>query len=286
VVESINQRKDGSRVMAVAKGVVRSDGGRPTELEATALAVLALDGHEGSKTWWADLGASLLAGYRPARGWGDGRANLVCLRAVQALFSDPIPEKVRIVLSMDGQTLAQGELSGRKVRDVLSLSAPVPKVRGRHIYRVIADPPLPGLGFRLTLQSWEPWEARPPKAGLELKIEVPDGLRAGQATGLVLTALAPAGMALEIRHALPAGVQPDPTSLQALVSAGTISGFNVEEGLVLFEVPVRQPGKVFQARYRVVPTFAGTLLSSASTIAPSYRPDRAFVVPPTAWKIR
>ncbi|MBW2735688.1 MAG: hypothetical protein JRH20_25160, partial [Deltaproteobacteria bacterium] len=108
IVAAIEPRKDGSKAIKVPKGVVRADGSPPSTLEATALAILALEGVKGAPL--ADLGATLLAGYSPALGWGDGRANLVCMKAVLKVFREPLPGKIHIVLERGGEKVAEGSL--------------------------------------------------------------------------------------------------------------------------------------------------------------------------------
>ena len=71
-------------------------------MEATATAVLAL-GTDAKES--ADLGTALLGGYNPYYGWGDGRANLLALRAVVELFKQPVPANVRIVATSNRRHL-------------------------------------------------------------------------------------------------------------------------------------------------------------------------------------
>src|SRR5262249_9114212 len=67
---AIKPSDDGATYLEVEPGVVRSDGATPTRVEATALAVLALDGAPGSAAPLADLGTTLLGAYSIAGGWG------------------------------------------------------------------------------------------------------------------------------------------------------------------------------------------------------------------------
>src|SRR5207302_1888868 len=84
--------------------------------------------------------------------------------------------------------------------------------------RVRADPPLAGLGFSLSLQSWVPWHKQPAQGGLELQAPPRIEARLGQPVSIELEAAAPSGSPLSLHHALPAGVQPDLDSLDALVA--------------------------------------------------------------------
>ena len=282
---AIKQRKDGARFLPIMDGVVRSDGLRPSQSEATALAVLALE-RDPKAPWLADLGASLLAGYEPGLGWGDGRSNLAALRAVLRLFKDPLPDRIGIVLKKDGETVTEGSLSAARMRDLLAIEAPVSDVTGTHTWSVQADPPVAGLGFSLSLRCWVPWELAPSAQGLELSIERPEQMAVSRAAEIRLLAVAPAQQELRLRHALPAGVHAEPASLEALVQAGTIRSFETDDSGVTMLVPARDPGQTFRAAYRVVPTLAGTLHSAASSLALDARPEQPFYLPPRPWKVR
>lgn len=283
VKEALVTAEDGSRRLEVPSGVLRSDGRRPSTVEATALAALALADRE--KDLLPDLGASILASYRPSTGFGDGYANLMALRAVLEIFDDPLPEKVRVKLTMDGRVLTEGELSGAKLKEVLYLDAPMPSPAGGHALMVEATPPVPGLGFALSVKHYVPWDAEAPEQGMELSVDLSKDARVGHPVDVTLRAVAPAGMALSIRQALPAGVQADEKSLADLVSNGTLLRYETEDGAVKLEAPARRQGQTFTAKYRVIPTLAGTLHTSASSLAPLHQPDQAFFVPPTVWQV-
>jgi hypothetical protein len=285
VREAVTQDSSGYRALSVEPSVVRPDGRPPTGVEATALAALALEGDDQAP-WRADLGATLLAAYHPAYGWGDGKTNLVALRAVLSLFKDKVPSQVKIALTIDGRPAADGVLDASKSKDVLVLAAAVPDAAGTHTYGIRADPPVAGLGYALTLTGFVPWKKERANRGLELALTEPKDATVGQASEVLLEAAAPSGKPLKVRHALPAGVQPDLKSLASLVSAGTLTRFRAMDGAVEMEVPARQPGEVFAAKYRVVPTLAGTLRSGASTIALLADEETAHHVPPAVWSIR
>jgi hypothetical protein len=90
------------------------------------------------------------------------------------------------------------------------------------------------------------------------------------------------GEPLRIDAALPAGVQADEASLEALVSAGTISRYETSDGLITVYAPPLTPGTTFNARFRVVATLAGTLHAPASTITVG---TTAVHVPPVPWQV-
>lgn len=284
VRDAVKARPDGSRSVVPETGVVRPDGGAPSEIEATALAALALDGDEKAP-WRPDLGAALLAGYSPAYGWGDGQTNLVSLRAVLSLFRDRVPPDVKITLAFDGEPVAAAVLDATRVKDVVTLEAAAPKAAGRHVWTVRADPAVAGLGFALVLHTWVPWKAEPAE-GLELRVEAAGPFEVGKPAAVHLAATAPAGIPLRVRHGLPAGVQVDTPSLEALASAGAVTSFRVAEGQVTLEVQALAPGAAFRAQYRVIPTLAGRLSAPASSVSVSAANGASANVPPAVWTIR
>jgi hypothetical protein len=281
VLKAIAAGTDGAKYLPVGEGVVRADGSVPSAVEATALAVLALQGVNDAPL--ADLGATLLGSYSPIYGWGDGRANLLCMQATLELFKAPVPADVKITLTMDGKPVAEGTLDRAKLKEVLALEGAAPGSAGAHTWAVTAEPPVAGLGFSLALTSWVPWPKESVKQGLELALPEAITGSVGKPTDIAVTAIAPQGMALELQQSLPAGVQVDMPSLQALVDAGTIARFNTADGKIELFVPALQPGQTFNAKYRVVPTLAGKLKSSASSIKSG---TNQFYVPPTTWTIK
>jgi hypothetical protein len=102
----------------------------------------------------------------------------------------------------------------------------------------------------------------------------------------MVQAAAPAGMALVYRQELPAGVVPDMDSLQALVTSGTISKFDTEDGALSFNIPALSPGQVFSAGYALVPTLAGTLHSGPASLSPAADLDVAALSVPGVWTVR
>jgi len=279
---AIKSREDGSKYVAVPKDVQRSDGAAPSEAEATAYAVLALQGD--AQVPVADLGATLLGSYSPAYGWGDGRANLVALDAVARLFKDKVPDRVSVVLKLDDQIVAEGTLDAAKSKEVLAVEAPAPGAAGSHRWTVQATPAVPGLGFSLQLASSVPWKTDPTTGGLELQLQAPTAVKAGEAVAVSVLASSAAGAPMEIHHALPAGVQVDTTSVQALKDGGAITAFESRDGELVLHTPQLTPGQPFRAAYRVIPTLQGTLHASASSIALEGG-ERRYVAP-AVWTVR
>lgn len=272
----------GAKLLEVGEGVVRADGTIPSALEATAFAVLALQGDD--KAPLADLGASLLGGYGFDRGWGDGATNLVALRAVLELFDNPLPDQIKVQLLMDGAPVAEGALTKEKVREVLTLEAPAPApgLASSHEWKIVAEPALPGLGFSLSLHSWVPWP-KTKGGGVELKLPEQVKGAVGKPISLELSAVAPSGLPLHIRHALPAGVAADKASLEALVAEGVLARFELADGRADLWANPLPPGQVLTVKYRAVATLAGTLRAPASLLEAG---PTSFFVPPTTWTIQ
>jgi hypothetical protein len=284
VREALRKQPDGSAFLPVEPGVVRADGRVPSQAEATALAVLALV--EDKEAPLADLGTSLLADYRPEHGWGDGRANLVGLQAALALFKEPLPPQVKVVLERDGQVVTEGTLDAKALHEVLALEGAVPGSAGAHTWTVRAEPAVPGLGFSLTLGAYVPWRASETGRGLELAVKGPAEVKVGLPAEITVQAAAPAGMALTLRQGLPAGVQVDRPSLDTLVRDGKVTAYEVEDGAVSLTLPPRGAAEPFNARFRVIPTLAGALQAGASSLTPVGRSDLVFHVPPSTWAVR
>ncbi|NTX06367.1 alpha-2-macroglobulin family protein [Myxococcus sp. CA040A] len=283
VRDALKKREDGAAYLPVESGVVAANGEAPSEAEATALAVLGLEGD--AKAPLADLGASLLAGYGPARGWGGGRANRLALKAVVSLFKEPLPARVRVVLERDGKPVAEGTYDAKALREVLSLEAPAAGSAGAHVWTVRAEPAVPGLGFALALSAAVPWKQEA-QGGLELAVDSPREAKVGQPVEVTMQASTPSGLELELRHGLPAGVQVDAASLDALVAVGSVASWTSEDGAVTLKLRPRGQGEPFQVRFRVIPTLAGTLQAGASSLRVVARPDLVSYVPPATWAVR
>lgn len=284
VREAIVQEQDGSRVLPVPEGVVRGDGQTPTVSEATALAALALQGDSEATALLPDLGGALLGAWRPDGGWGEGRTDLLCTRAVATLLKDPLPAQVTVVLERDGVEVRRGSLSGERRTELLVLEAPGDQARGLHTWTVRAEPAVAGLGFSLSLQTWVPWPDPPAGLGVEVDLDLPERLSVGRRSALTLATAAPARTALSIAQPLPAGVQPDPTRLSELVVEGRISSWEAEDGLLTLEVPP-QEATTWTASFDVVPTLAGTLHADATQVRLPARPDLVFTAPSGAWVV-
>jgi hypothetical protein len=275
---------DGAKYLDAGRGVVRGDGAAPSRALTTALAVLALKDDPADAALVADLGATLLGSYAPATGWGDGVDNLACIQAVVALFKDPVPANVTVRLEMDGKPVAVGVLSPDKLKDVMTLDAPVQGLASAHTWRVVSEPAVPGLGFSLSLEGHVPWTPETGQ-GIELAVTAPKTAKVGVPADVVISAAAPAGLAQHVRLALPAGVQVDRPSVEALQAAGSVTRFEIEDGVLELWLAALSPGQTFTGSVRVIPTLAGTLHAPASSIETTDGGGPVVHVPPVAWTI-
>jgi hypothetical protein len=307
VRESIAHTPNGAAYLDPAADTVRADGAAPSRAEATALAVLALGGPGGpgapggagspgapggagttaapnaDAKLLADLGTTLLGTYGVERGWGDGRANLVAMRAVLALFASPPPPSVKITLAMDGAPIAEGQFDREQLRDVLVLGGPAAGLAGPHTWSITAEPAVPGLGYSLALEAWTPWATEPVHDGLELAVPAAVAASVGKPVDLAISAVAPSGVPLHVQQALPAGVQIDTPSVQALVDSGAIARFTTADGKLDLYAPALAPGQTLALKFRAIPTLAGTLHSGASRIEAG---EHVAHVPPSTWTIQ
>jgi hypothetical protein len=266
-------------VIELPAGVVRADGAPVSEIEATALAVLALAGVPNAPR--AALGSAVLGAYSPASGWGDGRANLVCMQAVLELFRDPLPARIAITLRIDGKPVATGTLQRERARDPLTLHAVDVGAAGAHRWQVVAEPAVPGLGFSLALTRWVAWPPAP-SGGVELAVTPPVRAALGVPASLAVQAQAPAAEPLSIDLQLPAGVQADRASLEELVEYRKLVRFEIDAAsLRLWPQPL-SAGEVFAASVKVIPTLRGQLQSGRSALTVA---GTTVEVPPARWTI-
>lgn len=244
--------------------------------EATALAALAL---ADDPRLAADLAAGLLARWTPWGGFGDGTAGLVALDALEAAMGGEVRGSVKLQVTVDGQPAGEGALDPTHPHRPVTLRAPGLAGAGPHTVAVVADPPVPGLAFTLVATSWLPWTQDAP-GGLDLRVTVPSGLRAGLRGELRVEATGPAGEVVDVDLGLPAGVEVDRALLAERLSGVTVraedgalhlEGLTLIGGRRVLEVPV-------------VPALAGALSSGPSTIR-STRGGDPFVRVPSTWTI-
>jgi hypothetical protein len=228
----------------------------------------------------ADLGAVLLGSYGAVAGWGDGRTNLVAFQAVTKLFRDPVPAAIPVTLLLDGTSLASTTVRAGQVSQLVTAAA---SASGAHEWKIVPEPPVAGLAYALTMEQWIPWSMQPREAGMELALDVPATMNAGKPAEVTLRFAAPGSTALVVTQSLPAGVQPSTPTLQALVDSRAITAFDAADGSVTLHFPPQPPGQVTVARFSVVPTLAGKLRASASTLSAN---GQTVFAPPPLWNVR
>ncbi len=280
LTKAIKRSDTGTAWIPVPDGVVRADGRRPTVVEASALAALALVDDAAHSEAAADLGATVLAGYSSRNGWGDGRTNLVATEALVRIFNQPIPEGVSISLARDGEVVASGTLDAKNVRDVLILAAANVDAGAAHKWTVAAKPAVAGLGFNLERSAWIVWPPQARTNGLEIEATPPAGLAVNKTSVWRIVALAPAGNNFTIELEVPAGVQIDRASLEGIAG---LSRFELNDESLTLYVNSLSPGRSFEAELKVAPTLAGKLQSGPQTVTMSSVKTSA---PPTVWTIK
>lgn len=270
--------------LPVPRAIVRVDGTRPTVIHATALATLALLDDPESKGRLAGLGNTLLGAYRPGVGWGDGATNIIGLEAATALFADPLPARVTVELFNGETRVAQTVIEGPQKNERHEVRVWVPRAVGEAKWHIRATPAVPGLAYALALDYRVPWPSAP-QAGLTLTSERGDGAQVGKPEVVTLTVDAPGGVAVRLRYALPAGVQPLRSDLAQLKDDNRITAWSIDARGIELTVPRRAPGTAAKIPLRLVPTFAGRLQADASYVELLGRPETRVDVASDTWVI-
>jgi hypothetical protein len=232
-----------------------------------------------------DLGAFVLMHHRPGRGFGEGVTNTVALQALAVVFSDPMPDKVTVSLTVDGQARGTEVLSGARLREVLTISARLPAVKEGVLVVVQADPPLPGLSAHAALDYAIPYEPPAKDAGLTVTIELPDNLAVGRTSALPVRALAPGGAATVVTLALPAGVDVVRSLLDQEVDDERLDSYEFVDGTLTLTLPAVDQGALAATTVHVVPMLAGTLQERALRIALADNERSVVHLPPRTWRI-
>ena len=114
---------------------------------------------------------------------------------------------------------------------------------GAHTWQIVAEPAVPGLGYSLDARILGAVGSR--RLRRDGAVVAAGGRGFGRQADRQSRsrAVAPSGVELHIQHALPAGVQVDTPSLEALVAADTITRFEVSAGFVDLYVDELDPGQ-------------------------------------------
>lgn len=189
---------------------------------------------------------------------------------------------MRIVLTRDGKEVAAGSIDPKQAGDVFVLEARDVQATGSHAWKVSAAPAVPGLAFSLTTTTYGPWPEIAKERGLELKVGAPEKPSVGKPASIAVQALVPAG-AFTIKLALPAGVVPDTTALEALVTQKILTRFETADGELTLHARVTRAGKAFSAQIRVIPTLAGSLHTGPTAL--NLRGRDELFIRPSVWTV-
>ncbi len=262
VRDAVEPQDDGSAQVEPGPLSVRIDGRQPGVVETTAQAVLALADDPASHDLVADLGAALLGSYDPGRGFGDGIASMAVLDALDRFFQQPLPQRVQLALSIDGEPVLERTHELGAGFDPLRLEALLPDGPGLHRVILEAHPHTPGLAYSLEHSAWLPW-SRADEGAFAVRVESPSQATVGRPFTCRVHASIPAGEPFEIVLELPAGVELG----ELRESTGDPVKLNGRQGIVRFTAVPRDEGQGFSADLDLIPTIAGSLRWGAATLA-------------------
>ncbi len=286
VREAVELQEGGTATMIADDRARTAEGSEPGQMERCALAVLALDGDPESEALRQALGSTLLASYDPLQGFGDGLVGLLALDALAALFDQPLPESVQVKLWLDGQVVATQRLDLAAGFTPSVARHVLPSDGGTHSVRIEAEPALPGLGFTLAETHWLAPTAGGQRGGFELRVDTPATARVGEPATVGIVASPPGGEGLDLLLELPAGMEPDEPSLEALEDSETILAWESAQGRLRLELPPQPDGALFQADLRLIPTVAGLLHWGRATLALADDPALFTDAAPRPWEVR
>ncbi|MBM4369945.1 MAG: hypothetical protein FJ102_27295, partial [Deltaproteobacteria bacterium] len=210
---------------------------------------------------------------------GDGFADLLALRALEASFAGNTPAAVTIVVEADGAELARGTLDAAQPHRAVTLLSALPSTA--HKLRVRAEPGAPGLVFTARHRAYVPW-TRPEGAPVEVAVTPPSGLRAGGVGQVAVRVASPSDTPVDVVVGLPAGVRADESGLEALVASARITSFTAAEGSITLR---GIEGGGWEASLPVTAALAGVLHAAPSTALDAADGDTLYTLPPQAWRI-
>ncbi len=231
------------------------------------------------------LPSTLLASYRPEEGFGPGLTGLLVLDALTTLFDQPLPESIRITLCLDGTRVVEQRLDLAAGFTPALARHPLPPGENTHSVRIVAEPALPGLGFTLRATHWLPPDPDAGPRGFTLRVEGPEHGRIGEPATVQLAASPPGGERLDLLLALPAGVEPEPASLDDLQQSGTIESWEHSQGKLVLQLPSQADGASFRASLRVIPTLAGYFHWGRATLSLADDPALFTEANPSPWEV-
>ncbi len=275
VKKGLVEGEDGNRLLRPG-GAPRPDGWAAGTPEGTALAALAL---ADDPALAAELATALLGQHRTEGGWGDGFADLLALRALEASFKGATPPALTVIVEADGVEVARGTLDATQPHRAVTLLAPLSA--SAHKLRVRAEPGAPGLVFTARHRAYVPWTA-PEGAPVQVSVTPPSGLRAGGAGQVAVRVASPSDTPVDLVVGLPAGVRADESGLEALVASARIQSFTAAEGSITLR---GIEGGGWEASLPVTAALAGSLHAAPSTALDPGDGDTLYTLPPQTWRI-
>lgn len=252
---------------------VRADGQPTTELDATAVAALALaDDPETA----SELVSWLLGQPAPE----DGLSRLLVLEAVTKVLGGEVPASATLIVEVDGAEVARGTLDAKAPKAPVHLHAPIDAAA--HTVTLRSEPPLPALAWQLDRRVWVDAGPAAP-GGVDLAV-TPPALHRDTPSPLTLALSAPSGSVADVVIGLPAGVRVDAPSLDALVTAGTVARAWQQDGELRLE-GVRLDTGAYTASVPVIASVRGTLHAAPHRVTIRSNPDEPLVVPAGVWSV-
>jgi hypothetical protein len=278
--ESLKPTDQGLRV-ELPQGVVRVDGRAPSPVATAALAARALAtlGDDADTTRIADLGSTVLAAFRPGRGFGDPATDLTCLRAVADLWATPPGQNVVLTLSRGDDVRLTRSLTAEDLRNPVFAAV---SAAGTGPWMLEVDPPVPGLAYSLESVAWTPWTNPPKDAGIEVEVQTPKNFALGTTRELVVELASHRGTRFEVEVELPAGVKVTADDIQ-VEGAASVEDVESRDGVVVVRLPGLTKSSA-RLRIPVSPTVAGTLWSGSIAVT-DRQTGAQTVVPPVAWQV-
>ena len=102
-------------------------------------------------------------------------------------------------------------------------------------------------------------------------------------SGWRIEATAPANTQFAITLMVPAGVDIDRASIDALVSTARVSHYELDDDQLTLHVAAVAPGQAFGAELRVIPTIAGAIQSGPQSVSMA---GVTVNDPPSTWIIK
>ncbi len=211
--ESLQTAPEGTTIR-MPEGVLRADGRVATAVDAACMAVPALITTQPNLA--ADLGATVVAAFVPANGWGDPLTDLTCIHALRLLGATTTPAQTQLVLRWNGEIRESVVLQQNDLLAPIVLEATSP---GQGTWTLESEPALPGLAYHLAVTTTHPWTTPRVHPGIAVEVDAPR-LQVGAPAPWTAQISAPRDTPVILQVALPAGVTPVLSSLQVTDGAG------------------------------------------------------------------